>query len=143
MLLPVVCRYGVRAARQQCPRIDRGRWWCRRALCYPWQGREYWRRRRRQAGPRRQDAGTVCRQYVVDEARGAIARRQYRRSRRAGAPGGKSGGGGCGGGRWWQSCLGTVRASLACCGEVSGTVRRQGAGQALSSSWLRRWGFLD
>jgi hypothetical protein len=37
-----------------------------------------------QAGPQRQDAGTVCRQYVVSEARGAIAGLRYRRSRRAG-----------------------------------------------------------
>jgi hypothetical protein len=28
-----------------------------------------------QAGPRRQDAGTVCRQYVVDYALGAIPER--------------------------------------------------------------------
>ena len=35
------------------------------------------------------DAGTVCRQYVVGKARGAIAGLLYRRSRRAGARAGR------------------------------------------------------
>lgn len=63
-------------ASQQLPGVQRC---CRRAQCYPWQeerivGMET------QAGPRRADAGTVCRQCDVDQTRVAIAEWVYRRS---------------------------------------------------------------
>lgn len=77
---------------QQRPCVQR---WCWRAKCYPWQ-EERTVEMEMQAGPRRADAGTVCRQYDVGQTRVAIAGQMYRRSLEGwcGRRGGEGGGSG-------------------------------------------------